>query len=326
MKRPFGLSIVIPVYNGAQSIGRLIEALEGLEIAGGHEAVLVVDGSPDDSEAVCRRMLETSRLPITVVSHARNYGEHNAVMTGLRHARGDYIITMDDDLQNPPAEVVRLYEHARHSGKDVVYTYYRSKEHALWRNLGSRFANWVADVLLAKPKHLYMSSFRCMSAFVAEQVSRHTGPFPHVDGLVFQVTNSVDRLEVQHLPRADGRSNYTLRRLINLWLSIFLNFSVVPLRLATFSGLALSAAGLVGVAIVLIEAVFFETPQGWASLMAIVLLVAGVQLVLLGLIGEYLGRLFLTANNKPQSVVREVFRRDNADREGATVAPRRVAG
>jgi len=311
VSRPFGLSIVIPVYNGAGSIGRLVQALEGLTVVGGHEIVLVVDGSPDNSDEVCRRLAAASPLPITVINHARNYGEHNAVMTGLRHARGDYIINMDDDLQNPPSEVVKLYDHARQSGKDVVYTYYQKKEHAAWRNLGSRFANWVADVLLDKPKGLYMSSFRCMSAFVAEQVTRYSGPFPHIDGLIFQVTNSIDRIEVDHLPRADGRSNYTLRRLINLWLSILLNFSGVPLRLATVVGVALGFVGLIGLFAVLVEVVFYGTPEGWASLMVVVLFVAGIQLVLLGLIGEYLGRLFLTANNKPQSVVRSVVRRED---------------
>src|SRR4029077_9230270 len=174
----FALSIVIPVYNGAKSIAGLVHALETLEIEGGHEIVLVTDGSPDDSLAVCRRLLGEARVPITLVNLARNFGEHNAIMTGLRHPRRAYVITMDDDLQNPPLEVMRLLEHARASGKDVVYTRYSVKHHAYWRNLGSRFANWVADVLMEKPKGLYLSSFRCMSAFLVEQVTRYEGPFP----------------------------------------------------------------------------------------------------------------------------------------------------
>src|SRR5579862_3813936 len=141
---PLALTIVIPVYNGAASIGELVAALEELTIEGGHEIVLVNDGSPDDSRAVCRDLAERARVPITLVDLSRNYGEHNAVMAGLRHARGAHVITMDDDLQNPPEEVERLLLFAQESGREVVYTYYDEKRHAVWRNLGSRFTNSVA--------------------------------------------------------------------------------------------------------------------------------------------------------------------------------------
>jgi undecaprenyl-phosphate 4-deoxy-4-formamido-L-arabinose transferase len=307
------LSIVIPVYNGARSIGELVMEIAGLAVPGGHEIVLVNDNSPDNSLAVCRDLLANTRVPITLVNLSRNYGEHNAVMAGLRHARGAHIITMDDDLQNPPGEVLRLLEHAQNTGKDVVYTHYASKEHARWRNIGSRFTNRVADWLLDKPKGLYLSSFRCINAFVAEQVTRYEGPFPYVDGLILQVTQSVGALEVQHLPRAHGRSNYNIRRLVRLWLNMFVNFSVMPLRLATVAGFAISLCGLIGTIWVVIDALVNKTPQGWASLSVAVLLLSGVQLMMLGLIGEYLGRLYLTTNGKPQSVVKDVTRNGSAE-------------
>ena len=322
--RAFTLSIVIPVYNGARSVGELVHALEALDIDGGHEIVLVNDGSPDDSLAVCKQLVaEAKTVPITLVNLARNFGEHNAIMTGLRHTRAAYVITMDDDLQNPPSEVKRLLEHARATGKDVVYTRYAVKQHAYWRNLGSRFANRVADVLMEKPKGLYLSSFRCMSAFLVEQVTRYEGPFPYVDGLIMQATQAIDTLEVEHLPRATGRSNYTLKRLVRLWLNIFVNFSVMPLHLSTIAGFALSLIGLIGVISVVLEALFFEPPQGWASLMAATLLLSGVQLLILGILGEYMGRLFLTANRKPQTVVREVIRSEStAARSGVRMVER----
>ena len=315
------LSIVIPVYNGADSIGELVAALEDLTIPGGHEIVLVNDGSPDNSLAVCRELVARARVPIIVIDHARNYGEHNAVMTGLRHTRGAHVINMDDDLQNPPEEVARLLAHAQETGADVVYTYYDEKHHAGWRNLGSRFTSWVASFVLDKPKDLYLSSFRCMSAFVVREITRYDGPFPYVDGLILQVTQRIDRLLVRHLPRAVGRSNYTLRRLLRLWISMFVNFSVMPLRISTLTGFALSILGALGGVAAIIEALFFSPPAGWASLFVAVLLLSGVQLMILGIVGEYLGRLYLTANRKPQAVVRSVILSEAGASTAAEPAP-----
>ena len=303
------LSIVIPVYRGAGTIGQVVAELSALYPEGGLEIVLVNDGSPDNSGDVCRALLATATVPITYIEHARNYGEHNAVMTGLRQARGDYVITMDDDLQNPPEEVVRLYDHARYGGWDVVYTRYAVKQHALWRNIGSRFANAVADRLLDKPKGLYLSSFRCMSRLVVESVTRYTGPYPYVDGLIMQTTQSIASIEVRHLPRVEGRSNYNLTRLVRLWLNLATSFSLAPLRLATILGIGMAVIGTIGAAATAAEALITRaTPSGYASTMVVILLVGGVQSMILGVLGEYVGRTFLTANGKPQGTVRAIAR------------------
>lgn len=312
-----GLSIVVPVYRGSATVGRLVDALSALRPEGGLEVILVNDGSPDDSGEVCQALLETANIPLTYVEHARNYGEHNAVMTGLRHARGAYVITMDDDLQNPPEEVVKLYDHARLGGWDVVYTRYAVKQHEGWRNLGSYFANRVADILLDKPKGLYLSSFRCMAALVVQAVTRYAGPYPYVDGLIMQVTQRIDSIEVRHLPRAQGRSNYNLRRLVRLWLNLATSFSLAPLRLAVFAGAFMAALGALGAIVTILEAITRrDTPSGWASLMVVVMLVGGVQSMILGILGEYVGRTFLSANGKPQGTIRGVARNARAQDQG----------
>jgi glycosyltransferase involved in cell wall biosynthesis len=307
------LSIVIPVYRGAATIGQVVAELSALRPEGGLEIVLVNDGSPDNSGDVCRALLANATVPIVYIEHARNYGEHNAVMTGLRRASGDYVITMDDDLQNPPEEVIALYDHARKGAWDVVYTRYAVKQHAAWRNLGSSFANAVADRLLDKPKGLYLSSFRCMSRLVVESVARYTGPYPYVDGLIMQVTQRIDSIEVRHFPRTEGRSNYTLTRLVRLWLNLATSFSLAPLRMAIFLGGFMSVLGCIGAVATIAEALITRaTPSGYASTMVVILLVGGVQSMILGILGEYVGRTFLSANGKPQGTVRSIERSDAA--------------
>jgi glycosyltransferase involved in cell wall biosynthesis len=303
------LSFVIPLYYSADTITLLVKQIEALAIEGGHELVLVNDGSRDATAGICRELLRDARIPMTFVNHARNYGEHNAVLTGYRHARGAFVVNLDDDGQNPPAEAVKLWQHARREGLDVVYGHYAQKEHSAFRNFGSWLTNRMTDWVLDKPKGFYLSSFRCVSAFVAKEVAAHEGPYPYIDGLILQVTQNIGALDVQHAERAAGRSGYTLRRLLRLWLSTFVNFSVMPLRLATLLGLVMAAAGLLGLVFILYLRFTNRGPDyGWGSLMGALLVFSGTQLVVLGLIGEYVGRMFLTVNRRPQSVVRSVER------------------
>jgi undecaprenyl-phosphate 4-deoxy-4-formamido-L-arabinose transferase len=317
-RQSVGLSVVIPVYRGAATIAALVAALADLRPEGGLEIILVNDGSPDESGSICRRLLREAPVPILYIEHARNFGEHNAVMSGLRQAAGAYVITMDDDLQNPPGEVVRLYDHARAGGWDVVYTRYAVKHHAAWRNLGSRFANTAADWLIDKPRGLYLSSFRCMSALAVGAVTAYRGPYPYVDGLLLQATRRIDSIEVRHLPRASGASNYNLRRLVRLWLNLATSFSLAPLRLATIAGAAMALVGMIGAVATIIEALTARSePSGWASTMTVILLVSGVQSMILGVLGEYVGRIFLSANGKPQGVVRMIERSPGERSPGA---------
>ncbi len=303
------LSFVIPMYNSAETIGALVHRIEGLSVVGGHEIVLVDDGSADNTVAVCRELVKTARVPVTVVEHARNFGEHNAVLSGWRHAAGTHLVNLDDDGQNPPDEAVRLWQHALATGADVVYGHYEEKQHSMWRNAGSRFTNKMTDWALDKPPGFYLSSFRCVSRFVAQQVVGYAGPYPYIDGLLLQVTQRIGSLVVRHEKRVAGQSGYTFRRLVRLWLSAWLNFSLLPLRVATFAGLTFAAVGVIAFFVVLGLWLTNRGPSyGFGWLMAALLIFSGTQLVMLGLIGEYLGRMFLTVNQRPQSVVRAVTR------------------
>jgi len=308
------LSVVIPVFRGASTIGPLVQRLEAeLQADRELEIVLVNDGSPDDSGAVCRE-LAIARPHVRFVDLSRNFGEHNAVMAGLNHCSGDAAVILDDDFQNPPCEVRKLVDKLV-QGFDVVWSCYARKQHGWFRNLGSWFNDRAATLMLGKPPGLYLSSFKAISRFVIDEVVRYRGPFPYLDGLVLRVTHNYTTVPCQHDPRQAGKSGYTLRKLVALWLNMVTGFSVLPLRLASLAGIAVALVGVVFAVWFLVERLNHpEVQRGWASIIVTLLIVSGIQLLVLGLIGEYLGRLFLQDNGRPQFVVRD---RVNCDRAAA---------
>ena len=236
-------------------------------------------------------------------------------MAGLNHATGDYVVIMDDDFQNPPAEVAKLVDEIQ-KGYDVVFSYYAAKQHHFLRNLGSRINDWFAVVLLDKPRNLYLSSFKILSRFVVDELVKYDGPYPYIDGLVLRFTRNYSRVLVSHDPRRNGRSGYTLRKLISLYLNMFTNFSILPLRLASYAGLASSMLGLALAVYFVFERIANpELPAGWASMIVSLFIIAGIQLFSLGMIGEYLGRLFLKDNGRPQFVIREMLNCDSVRRQ-----------
>ncbi len=305
------VSIVIPVYQGAGTIGELVESL-AVKLDGLYrlEIVLVVDGSPDNSADVCRNL--ATHVPcVRFLNLSRNFSEHNAVMAGLNHATGDYIVVMDDDFQNPPSEVPKLVDEVQ-KGYDVVYSHYAVKRHSVLRNFGSRMHDLVASVLLDKPRHLYLSSFKVLSRFVVDELVKYDGPYPYIDGLVLRITSNYSRVLVRHEPRRAGSSGYTLRKLVSLYLNMFTNFSILPLRLASCAGLITSLVGLALAVVFVVEKLRDPTvPVGWASMIVSLFIIGGIQLFALGMIGEYLGRLFLKDNGRPQFVIREQLNCDS---------------
>ncbi|MFH1822294.1 MAG: glycosyltransferase family 2 protein [Patescibacteria group bacterium] len=299
------LSIVIPVYGGEKTIplvcDEIINKLKDLK----YEIILVNDDSPDNSHEVCLRLHNKYQQIIKYVKLSINSGEHNAVMAGLSFTSGDYVVVLDDDNQNSVEDIVRLLQFARQNRYDCVYTYYSKKQHSLYRNFGSWFNNLCATILLKKPYNLYLCSFKLFSKFVVKEVVKYKGPFPYIDGLILQVTSNIGKLQVSHQKREIDKSHYTLKKLISLWLNTFTNFSIIPLRISTVMGLFFSLVGLFYGAYTIYQKIFnnIEIYKGWTSTMVVILTFAGVQLIILGVIGEYIGRLFLSHNKKPQYTI-----------------------
>lgn len=312
------LSVVVPVYNSAATIGALTEALVSANPGYRLQVILVNDGSADTSGLVCRELARRHPGVVTFIDLARNVGEHNAVMAGLTLARGDWCVIMDDDFQNPPEEGYRLAALAVREARDIVFGVSAEKHHSRWRNFGSRIINAAARRLMGLPAGLYLSSFKCLSRFACGHVLSYRGPFPYVDGLALRATRNVAVLETRHEPSRRRRSNYTFARLARLAISMTVNFSVAPLRAASILGILFSILGFGGAIAVLVERIRNPSlPVGWPSLAVTVLLLSGVQLLLLGVFGEYLGQLLLTANGTPQYAIREVVEERRRERHGA---------
>lgn len=301
------VSFVVPLYYTGDGMVKLLDAFRSLPIPEGYEVVLVNDGSKDNTAELARKIIPTMPVPVILVDMARNFGEHAAVLEGFRHTRGEYIINLDDDLQNPVSEALKLLDHIRKTGADVVYSYYDEKKHHWFRNFGSWLTSRLATFLLNKPKDLYLCSFRAHNRFLIDHITQYRGPYPYIDGLILGGTSRIERLLVVHEERADGQSGYTLRSLIRLWMNMFFNFSIMPLRVASVLGALLCLLGALIFIIVMAEH-FIEgvTQSGWGSTMAAISVFSGAQLLILGVLGEYVGRSYMTLAGKPQSNVRSV--------------------
>lgn len=302
------LSFVIPVYNGSSTVGDLVRRIHELYADLALQVVLVNDGSQDDSEATCSALVDEWPETVTFVHLARNFGEHNAVLAGLVQTTGRFVAILDDDGQNPPEEVRRLYDEIRSGGFDVVYGRYRVKKHNWFRNLGSWFNDRMANFMLKKPRGLYLSSFKVLDRFLADEIVHYDGAFPYIDGLILRATSNIGQIDVEHRDRDESASGYTLRKLFLLWLNMFLNFSIMPLRIAALLGAVASVGSLFLMIGIVVDKLYItqELTLGLPTVLVTVVFFAGVQLLILGTIGEYLGRLFLDHSKAPQFVTRYV--------------------
>ncbi len=312
------ISIVIPCYRSetmiAGVVGDIDREMKQLEEAYRYEIILVNDSSPDGTFEAIRRLCQEKSY-ITGVNLARNFGQHAALMAGFRQMKGDYLVCMDDDGQTPASSIGDLIR-GLEEGRDVVYAKYEHKHHNAFRNFGSRVNDWMLCFMLGKPKDLYISSFFAAKRFIVDEMLRYENAFPYVIGLVLRATKNIGNVVVEHHDRRVGESGYTLGKLFSLWFNGFTSFSEKPLRIATMAGVGCAAMGfLYGLYTVIKKLVNPLVPVGFSSLMAAIMFIGGMLMLMLGLIGEYVGRMYICMNNAPQYVIREIVKNEDDGEE-----------
>jgi glycosyltransferase involved in cell wall biosynthesis len=306
------LSVVIPVYNSERTIAPLVDRLQVCLTGYLFEIILVNDGSNDRSEVVCQQ-LEDAYENVHFISLRRNFGEFNAVLCGLNQASGQYVVIIDDDFQNPPEAILTLIDMAEMGQYDVVYSRYAQKQHHWFRNLGSWVVNMLTTYSIDKPRELYLSSFKLIRREVVNEIIRYRGPYPYIDGLIFRTTRNVGSVEVPHNTRAEGRSNYTVRKLISLFLNVFIGYSLWPIRVFTVLGAVLVSLGWLSGVVMLIGWLsnVLQIP-GWGIVVWAVIMGLGIQLLFLGVMGEYLGKLFMAQSGLPAYVIKKERKSERA--------------
>lgn len=307
------VSFVIPCYRSEHTItavvdeiGQTMPALPQYD----YEIVLVNDCSPDSTFSVISKLAENNER-ITAVDLAKNFGQNAALMCGMSHAKGDIIICLDDDGQTPAEDAGKLLAKLE-EGYDVVYASYEHKQHSNFRNFGTRLNNLMNEVMLGKPRDLSITSYFAVRRFIVEEMLRYPHCYPYVEGLILRSTRKIATVPVEHRAREEGESGYTLAKLIGLWMNGFTSFSVKPLRLASIFGAVTAAAGFIYAIIIVINRFLrADILEGWSSSMALQLVLGGIILLVLGLIGEYLGRIYMCINASPQYVERRVIKKDS---------------
>ena len=301
------LSFVIPCYrseNTIESVVGEVDALMQEHKEYEYEIVLINDCSPDNVWSVISK-LANSRKDIKAVSFSKNFGQHAALLSGYRVADGDIIVSLDDDGQSPVDRTFDLIAKID-EGYDVVYARYNELKESLWRRCGSWLSNKMSEVLIGKPKEILGSSFYAMKKFIAKEMTNYQNPFTYIGGLVFRSTKNIANVYVDHRDRLEGKSGYSFGKLLMLWLNGFTAFSVVPLRLSSLLGVICAAAGFIFTIVSIIRKILIpDISLGWTSTISIILFVGGLIMLMLGMMGEYLGRIYISINNSPQYVVKE---------------------
>lgn len=300
------VTIVIPCYYSEKTIEKVVEmTIEEFDKNKEYkcEFVLVNDGSTDGTYEKIKELAEKYPF-VQGVNLLRNFGQHNALMAALHFANGDYVLGMDDDMQTHPSQIHKLVDKIQ-EGYDLVYGHYEKKKNSLMKNFSSKLNEVSSRILLSRPKEITSSNFWIITRKVAKEVIKYDSYNPYIDGIFYRTTHNIGNVEVEHYKREVGTSNYTFRKLIRLWLAYW-NYSVIPLRISSVTGGIMAMFGFIAAVITIIrKAIYPSMPMGWASTICVITVFAGLILMSLGIIGEYLGKIILTMNHTPQFIVRE---------------------
>lgn len=300
------ISIVIPVYNSHECVHELSNQIADALKDFSYEQIMVNDCSKDCSWDEIKKECLINKNVIGI-SLRKNGGQDSAILTGLNYAHGNWIVIMDDDLQHSPYDIPRLYEEAL-KGFDIVYANFKTKKQRLWKNIGSWFNGKISEIAINKPKEIYLSPFKIINYKVIEEVIKMENLYPYIDGLLFQITRNITQIDIEHHKREFGKSNYNLIKSIKVFMRMLFGFSTFPLSLASFTGFFSSFVGLVLAVFYFIQFCYGKADvTGWTTLVILILILGGLILLSLGIIGKYLGQMYLTVNKQPKFIVKETI-------------------
>lgn len=311
------ISFVIPCYNSEKNIEKVVEEIISVVLQRDnydYEFILVNDFSKDATEATIKKLSDKNSTIISI-SLARNFGQPNAILAGFQFATGDYIVVSDDDGQTPIDTLYSLIDELEKGKYDVVCGKYIDREQpSLFRRFGSKLNEKMSNWLIKKPENIYMSAYLVARPFVIKEIMKYKNPYPYISGLILRVTQNIGNVEVKQRGRKSGNSGYTFSKLLKLWINGFTAFSLKPLRISVLIGILFSFSGFIFGLITMIRKILNVNIQaGWSSIICINLIIGGVILLFLGMIGEYIGRIYMCINEQPQYVIKDVYQTTNSE-------------
>ena len=309
------LSFVIPCYRSQDSVRGVLDKITETVKKDGrydYEIICVNDYSPDNTLEVLNKAADENDK-ITVIDLSRNFGQHAALMAGFNYVTGDIIVCLDDDGQNPPEEMFKLIDKLN-EGYDLVSARYEDKKRSLFRKFGTKMSFFMSEWLINKPKGLDLNSYYAVKRFVVDETIKYKNAYPFVQGLMLRITKNMTNVMITHKSRETGKSGYSFTKLLSLWMNGFTAFSEKPLRISSFIGGTCAAIGFIMAIIVVIRKLLDPgVPLGYSAIMSAIMFMSGVNMLILGLLGEYIGRMYICINNAPQFTVRSVKRGSEKD-------------
>tara|TARA_B100000963_G_C22615603_1_gene667171 strand:- start:1210 stop:2142 length:933 start_codon:yes stop_codon:yes gene_type:complete len=305
-------SVLIPVFNSSKTIGLLITKIKNVLQKLEYKIILVNDSSTDDTDEQCKELYQNNQSKIIYIKLKKNFGEHNAVYAGLNYIYGDRVFIIDDDFQNDPDELIKMINYSYNNNFDVIYSKYKKKKHSIIRNFFSKINDLTANAILNKPKNIYLSSFKCIKKDVVDLIIKYTNTNIYIDGMIFEITSKIGQIEVSHNERASGKSNYNFFKLLKLYSNMVFGFSIKPLRYIAIIGIILFIFSLIIGGIIIFEKLFIsDVPLGYSSLIISIIFFSSVQLIFIGVLSEYVGKILKNSSNAPQYSIDQVYKKDD---------------